>query len=313
MPVEPRIAMMLKQMNSHPLPSREDLKPEDLRKGTGNAAFTFGVEEVKQVEDRKLPLKGRDIPVRIYTPEGRGPWPAFVFFHGGGFVVGDLESHDSICRNLANSVHARVISVDYRLAPEHKFPAAVDDAYDALQWIASHPDEFGIDPARIAVGGDSAGGTLAAVSCIKSKEAGGPEIVYQLLCYPAAGFLEEDPASLRENKEGYLLTTGMMEWFSKQYLNTKEEIRNPYAYPIHYKDFGGLPPAMIVTAQYDPLRDSGKAYADKLIGAGVEVTYKNYETLIHGFANFHKFVPAAQEALDEMASQLRLALGTDKR
>ncbi|WP_254634989.1 alpha/beta hydrolase [Paenibacillus sp. GbtcB18] len=257
--------------------------------------------------------KGGIFIVRIYTPEGLGPWPAFVFFHGGGFVVGDLESHDSICGNLANSVHARVISVDYRLAPEHKFPAAVDDAYDALQWIASHPDEFGIDPARIAVGGDSAGGTLAAVSCIKSKEAVGPEIVYQLLCYPAAGFLEEDPASLRENKEGYLLTVGMMEWFSKQYLNTEEEIRNPYTYPIHYKDVSGLPPAMIVTAQYDPLRDSGKAYADKLIRAGVEVTYKNYETLIHGFANFHKFVPAAQEALDGMASQLRLALGTDTR
>ncbi|WP_068777063.1 alpha/beta hydrolase [Paenibacillus sp. FJAT-26967] len=314
MPVEPRIGFMLRQMNAAPQPDYEQLSADELRRSKNPVYVSEeGREEVQQVADRAIPLEGRDVTVRVYTPEGEAPYPALVYYHGGGFVLGSLDSHDSICRNLANSVHAVVISVDYRLAPEHKFPAAVEDAYEALQWIAEHPDVFGIDSARMAVGGDSAGGTLAAVTSIKARDAGKPALLYQLLCYPAAGFEEEDPASLRENGEGYILTAGMMEWFSKQYLNKEEEIRNPYAYPIHFQteDLTGLPPAMVVTAQYDPLRDSGQAYAEKLMNAGVEVVYKNYEDLVHGFMNMHQLVPRTQEALNEMSSQLRLALGTN--
>lgn len=305
MPVEPRIQEFLDKLNVAGRPPMSQIRPEVFRKmGAIGASPSFNVEEVYKVENTSLPLEGRDLPVRIYTPEGDGPFPVLIFYHGGGWVTGDLDSHDSICRSLTNLVPCKVISVEYRLAPEHKFPAAVDDAYDSLNWIAGHATDFTIDPSRIVVGGDSAGGNLATVACIMAKERKTPHVIYQLLLYPSTGYVEEPP-SIRENGEGYLLTTEIMEWFRNHYFRTEEDANNPYVSPILYKDLSGLPSSFIATAQYDPLRDVGKAYALKLKESGVAVVYKNYEGLIHGFANFHTFVPEAQQALNECAEQLR--------
>jgi len=311
MPLDPQVVAFLERYNANSLPSLEGVEPQVLRDmEKGNLNFNLKVEAVKKVENRILPLAGRDIPVRIYTPEGKAPYPALVFYHGGGWVLGSLDNYDSVCRVLTNFAHCVVVSVDYRLAPEHKFPAAVEDAYDSLQWIADHHQEFNINPNLLAVGGDSAGGNLAAVACIIAKERKTPKIAYQLLIYPSTGFKEEPP-SMRENSEGYMLTRELMEWFRKHYFNTEEEMQHPYASPIFYPHLEGLPPAMIVTAQYDPLRDVGKAYADKLEEKGVEVTYRNYEGLIHGFINFHNFIAEAQRALEEMAAQLSQALHSE--
>lgn len=307
MPVNPRIQFFLDKLKEMPQPPLDQITPEAYRaQDAGALAFQQETEPVHKVEDRVLHLEGRDIPVRVYTPEGEGLHSALVYYHGGGWVIGNLDSHDPVCRSLANSANCVVISVDYRLAPEHKFPAAVNDAYDALQWIALHAEEFNIDVNRMAVGGDSAGGNLAAVACIMAKEQQAPNIVHQLLIYPSTGY-EQEPPSMRENAEGYLLTADMMNWFRKHYFNDEKEMLDPYASPILYSDLSDLPPATILTAQYDPLRDVGKAYADKLQDHGVKVYYKNYDGLIHGFANFIAFVPEALEALQEGAGELRKA------
>lgn len=305
MTVNPRIQFFLDKLKEMPQLPIDQMTPEMYRaQDAGALSFQQEREAVHKVEDQILPLKDRDIPVRIYSPKSEGLLPALVFYHGGGWVVGNLDSHDGICRALANSAQCVVISVDYRLAPEHKFPAAVEDAYDSLQYIASHAEEFSIDHNQIAVGGDSAGGNLAAVTCIIAKEKKTPSICYQLLLYPSTGYAQEPP-SIRENAEGYLLTVDMMTWFRKHYVTHDDEMLNPYVSPILYSDLSGLPPAAILTAQYDPLRDVGKAYAEKLEDNGVPVFYKNYQDLIHGFGNFISFVPEALEALNEGAASLR--------
>lgn len=308
MSLDPQIKLILEKFNAIQMPSWDQISPQSYRE-MANQGIDRGIkkEKVKEVEDRILSLEGRDLPIRVYTPDGEAPHPALVFYHGGGWVIGNLDSHDSVCRTLANKAKCVVIAVDYRLAPEHKFPAAVEDAYDALQWVAVHANEFNIDPNRIAVGGDSAGGNLAAVACIIAKERKTPNVVYQMLLYPSTGY-KEVPNSMRENAEGFLLTTEQMNWFREQYFNNKEELQHPYASPVLYSDLSGLPSALIMTAQYDPLRDVGKAYADRLKESGVEVIYKNYEGLIHGFATFHTIVHAANEALEEGAEYLWTAL-----
>lgn len=306
MPIDPVLQGFLNQINAAPKPSMDSLTPEIFRNQTLTPAGKL--IEMEQIRDEILPLQGRNIHARIYisTSIGSMPCPVLIFYHGGGWVTGNIESHDSVCRILSKQGHCMVISIDYRLAPENKFPAAVEDAYDALVWIVEHAEDWGIDKSRIAVGGDSAGGNLAAVACIIAKEHHSPHICFQFLLYPSTGYIEEPP-SMRENADGYFLTAEIMQWFRKQYLNHTDELKHPYFSPILYSDFKNLPPAFIATAQYDPLRDVGKAYADKLQENGVKVTYKNFETLIHGFANFHAIVPDAEKALEECAKQLRLA------
>lgn len=305
MPVNPKIQLFLNQLNALPKIPMDQITPEEYRK-RANIGLNLQekIEPIERVENHVLHLEGRDIPIRVYIPEGQAPFPALVYYHGGGWVIGSLDSHDSVCRGLANVAGCIVISVDYRLAPEHKFPAAVEDAYDSLRWIAEHAGEFNIDPNRIAVGGDSAGGNLAAVASIIAKEKGTPKIVYQLLIYPSTGSDKKMP-SIKENDEGYFLTGELMWWFRHHYFNKKEDILNPYASPLLYHDLSGLPPAAILTAQYDPLRDIGKAYGDKLEESGVPVWYKNYDDLIHGFANFRSFVPEAQKAVEDGAMELK--------
>ncbi|QHS23203.1 alpha/beta hydrolase [Virgibacillus sp. MSP4-1] len=307
MAVVPSIQAFLDELKALPEIDMDRITPEQYRaKEKEMLAMDQGGERVEKVENRTLPLEGRDIPVRVYTPvEGEAQYPGLVYYHGGGWVIGDLDSHDSICRLIANQAKCVVVSVDYRLAPEHKYPAAVEDAYDSLVWVAGHTSEFDIDGQRLAVGGDSAGGNLSIVTCIKAYEQGGPDIKHQFLLYPSTGFKgETPPASMMENADGYFLTLEMMQWFSKHYFNDPKERNHPYASPIMYKDLGKLPSATLLTAQYDPLRDEGKAFADELKSGGVNVFYKNYDGLIHGFGNFIGFSPESEQALREGAEQL---------
>ncbi len=241
-------------------------------------------EQLADVSDRKVPGPAGDIPVRVYRPDtGSGAaQPAVVYIHGGGWVIGDIEVADKPCRALANATGATVVSVGYRKGPEHRFPAAPDDCYAATSWVAANAAELGIDPSRIAVAGDSAGGNLAAVVTQMAKERGGPALCYQLLIYPATDAGGEYGSRV-ENGEGYLLTKSAMDWFYGHYLNSPSDVENPLVSPLRAADLSGLPPATVITCGFDPLRDEGDAYAEKLAAAGVPVDHQTNPSMIHGF------------------------------
>src|SRR6185295_2919525 len=220
-----------------------------------------------------------------YRPEAKETLPVLIYFHGGGFVICSLDTHDGECRRLANASGCAVISVDYRLAPENKYPAAAEDAYAATEYIAEHAAEFGIDPQRIAVAGDSAGGNLATVVATLARDRGGPLLKFQLLIYPLVDFADNSP-SMQEYAKDYFLTRESMDWFTDCYLPNRAAARQPSASPKNAEDVRGLPPAMILTAEFDPLRDQGEAYARKLKSAGVPVELKRYDGMIHAFFSF---------------------------
>ena len=268
----------------------------------------FPEEAVAEVQNRSVPGPGGPIPVRVYRPKKNETLPVLVFFHGGGFVIGNLDTHDRLCRALANASDCAIISVYYRLAPEHKYPAAVDDAYAVTKYVAEHASEFGIDPNRIGVGGDSAGANLATVVCLLSRDRGGPQLKFQLLIYPLVDYYDESP-SMQQYAEGHFLTRAGMDWFRDSYLPSREAGLEPSASPMYAKDVGGLPPAMIITAECDPLRDQGEAYARKLEAAGVAVELKRYEGMIHVFLQFAAALDTAKVAKNDAASALRKALG----
>jgi acetyl esterase len=250
------------------------------------------------------------IPLRLYRPAGvpaSTPLPVYVYFHGGGWVIGDLETHDVICRQLTAESGASVISVDYRLAPEHKFPAAADDAWAAMRWIVAHAAELGVDTGRLAVGGDSAGGNLAAVVALMARDAGGPRIALQVLIYPVTD-LGAESKSYEDFAEGHMLTRESMRWFSAHYLNGKEDAADWRASPIRAKSLAGLPPALIVTAGFDPLRDEGEAYAARLRDAGVTVDYVCFGGMIHGFAAMGRVLDTALRAVALIGGALRQSL-----
>jgi acetyl esterase len=254
---------------------------------------------VGHVADRTVPGPGGPIPVRLYTPFGIGPFPLTVYFHGGGFVLGNLDSHDAACRHLCLNSGGIVMAVDYRLAPEHPFPAAPDDCYAATLWAGAHGGEIGADPKRIAVSGDSAGGNLAAVVSLRVRDEGGPKLCGQLLNCPVTDYDMTLP-SYRDNAEGYFLTLDTMRWFENHYMTKPEHRQHPHAAPLRAKDFKGLPPAYVLTAQYDPLRDEGEAYADKLAAAGVPVVKKRYSNMIHAFPGL--LLNVVPEAAEELAA-----------
>jgi acetyl esterase len=233
-----------------------------------------------------------------------------VYYHGGGWVLGDLETHDATCRRLANASDCIVVAVDYRLAPEHKFPAAVEDCYAAALWAAENAASLGVDAARVAVAGDSAGGNLAAVVSLLAKQRGGPPLAHQALIYPVTDFDFQRP-SYQENAEGYLLTRQAMEWFWRQYLNDDAEGADPLASPLRAPDLRGLPPATVITAEYDPLRDEGEVYAERLAQAGVPTTCVRYLGQIHGFISLEHLLPAGRQALLALGATLRAALTGD--
>jgi acetyl esterase len=263
-------------------------------------------QPVARVEDRAIPGPAGEIPVRIYTPDGDAPFPVLVYLHGGGWVLGNVETHDATCREVANAAGCIVVSVDYRLAPEHKFPAGPEDCYAAYRWVADTSASFGGDASRIAVGGDSAGANLATVVCLMVKERGGRMPAFQVLIYPATDYAFDKP-SHRENAEGYLLTTDSLRWFWDHYLNSDADAANPYASPLRADDLTGLPPALIITAEFDPLRDEGEAYGDRLRAAGVPVVVSRYDGMIHGFFGMSLIVDKAKQAVGEVAGALKTA------
>jgi acetyl esterase len=247
------------------------------------------------------------VPVRVYWPEAKGPLPVLVFFHGGGWVFGSRDTHDGICRHLAAKAPCLVVSVEYRLAPEHKFPAGVEDALAATKWVAANAAALGGDPKRLAVGGDSAGGNLAAVVALHARDHGGPAIAFQLLIYPAVDFTARG-GSLDRFADGYFLTRDGIEQSKNYYLNGPADERDWRASPALAQNLAGLPPAYLFTAGFDPLLDEGRAFADKLRAAGVPVEYKCYDGMIHGFLRMGRVLDQALVALDESAAALRRAL-----
>ncbi len=273
-------------------------------------SWQVDLEPIDRVEDRRIPGPAGEIPVRIYRPASPGPLPALVGFHGGGWVIGDLDGYEGMCRHIANSVGCLLVSVDYRLAPEHPFPAAAEDAYAATCWVAEQATELGADPRRLAVAGDSAGGNLAAVCALMARDRGGPDLVFQLLIYPVTDCSFDTP-SYRENAEGYFLKAVTMRWYWRQYLGDSADGSDPYASPLRAPDLSHLPPALIITAGYDPLRDEGEAYGRRLQAAGVDATVRRYETMFHGFFGFGLLLDAALPANEDAFAALRAAFGTD--
>ena len=305
--LNPQIVGLLAEMQAKNAPPVQMLSPKEARETRNPMLAELGgsPEPVSNVVNRQIPGPAGDIPVRIYSPEGDGPFPVFVFFHGGGYVIGNLDTHDAPCRAIANLTPCVVISVDYRLAPENKFPAAAEDAYAATLWAANNTGEINGDPARIAVGGDSAGGNLAAVVSLMARDKKGPDLRYQILIYPIINLASIDTQSYTEHAEGYLLTREGMIYYRDHYLSQEQDAHNPYASPLLAEDHSGLPPALIIAAEYDVLKDEGEAYIDMLSRAGVPVTYKLYDDMIHAFYNMAGVVDRAKDAFEDIAAGLR--------
>ena len=307
-------ADFLKNLRAAGAPPMDEQPLADLRAGIRAASQQLAPPrtEMHAVEDRRIPTAGGEIAIRIYTPrQTTGALPVALFFHGGGFVAGDLESHDGIARYHAKHGDAIVIAVDYRLAPESRFPAQGDDAWAALSWAAAHGRAIGGDPNRMAGIGDSAGGNLAAVLTQTARDRGGPRIAFQALVYPQVDLdLEKDSASRLQFGGGeFFLSRRDMAWFRAQYLtDIPRQVRDPRVSPLAQSDLRGLPPAVVITAGCDPLHDEGKAYADALARAGVPVDYRCFDGTIHAFVSFAGAIPAGMDALAFVASRLRAAL-----
>jgi acetyl esterase/lipase len=307
MPLHPQARAMLDQLAAAGSVDLTALPPPLVREVFANLSPPRAPEPVAEVVERTLPGPAGEIPVRVYRPAAGGRLPAIAYFHGGGFVVGSLDTHDGTCRALANRSGCLVVSVDYRLAPEHRFPAAPEDCYAALRFLAERGDEIGADPGRLAVAGDSAGGNLAAVTALLARERRGPELRFQLLVYPVTNY-RFDTDSYRDNGEGYLLTEPLMRWFWGHYLERAEEGEQPIASPLREKDLRGLPPALVITAEYDPLRDEGEAYAARLREADVPTTLRRYRGQIHGFFSMFELLDDGRAALESASAALREAL-----
>jgi acetyl esterase len=310
MPLDPNMQLVLDQAASMGAPPIWEMSVGDARAAMDMMTTLMGPgEEVASVEDRTIDAGGQSLPVRIYRPSGLadGPAPALVFYHGGGFVLGGLTSHDRDCRALANRGECVVIAVDYRLAPEHPFPAAPDDAAAALDWIVANAAELGVDAGRLAVGGDSAGGNLAASVAHHARDTG-VDLKFQLLIYPAVADDSGTFPSREENARGYMLDPEALEMFVGAYFPNGYPTDDWRAAPLRAPRHDGLAPALVITAEYDPLRDEGEAYAATLEAAGVPAKASRYDGLIHGFFGMGPLVPKANEAVDEAGAALRAAL-----
>ncbi|MEI9994022.1 MAG: alpha/beta hydrolase [Rhizomicrobium sp.] len=300
MPLDPIVKGFLDQMKMAGGPKMQDAGAEAGRLQFNALMQMVGPKDVPvgKTENLVVPSQTGGVPIRVYTPvaAGRDPMPALVYFHGGGFVIGNIESHDGLCRMLANEGGLRVISVEYRLAPEHKYPAALDDAFAALVWVAAHAAEIGVDANRIAVGGDSAGGALAAEVAQLAKAKGGLALAAQMLLFPVTQ-IGEETASLREFAVGYFLEKDTLDWFYASYLPTDADRHDPSVSPLRAKDLSGLPPAYIMLGGFDPLHDEGLQYADKLRAAGVKVTVADHSDMVHCFVYLQAVLPQAHDAL----------------
>jgi acetyl esterase/lipase len=314
-PLDPNLANLLNLIAAAGRPPMSQTTPADAR--TGLRTLMVDLRDPSQlapVESVTDATVAGSVPVRVYRPEAGSPTPTIVYFHGGGFVIGDLDTHEGVCRQLCRDVGAVVVSVDYRLGPEHRFPAAVEDADAAVRWVIEHIGEYGADRDRIAVGGDSAGANLATVTA-QTLHAEGIELKAQLLVYPPVDFLEDDYPSRTENAEGYFLTLDEMHWFAEQYTGLlasdprdREVASDPRLSPL-YGALDGLPPTVIATAEFDPLRDEGDAYAAALEKAGVRVEHRRFAGLIHGFYGLEQLSPAAADATAWINATLKDLLG----
>jgi len=295
------------------LPPYEQSSPEDARARMDMIGMLESpAEPVSVVRDFTIAGPQQELPLRLYSPTSlkhMDPQPALVYFHGGGWVIGSITSHDRLCRAIANAAACIVISVGYRLAPEHKFPAAVLDCEAGFRYVATHAAELGVDPNRIAVGGDSAGGNLAAVVAVRARDSGGVQPRAQLLIYPATGHGIET-ASRKRFAEGHLLTSGTMRWFADHYLRDTNDAYRPEASPRLVEDLSGLPSAYVLTAEYDPLCDEGEEYAHLLHEAAVPVTLRRFGGMIHGFIQLTAVAPVTRTAIDEVSDWLRTTLGS---
>ena len=305
MPLAPEYQAMLAQLAEQPGPAITELSATEAREVYRMMRPVDESIAVGSVTNRTAPGPAGDIALRIYAPAGAGPFPVFVNFHGGGWVIGDLDTADAACRGLCNAASCVVVSVDYRLAPEHAFPAAVDDAYAATCWAAEHQAELNGN-GRLAVGGESAGGNLAAICCLKARDESGPDIDFQLLLYPVVD-ADMTRGSYIENGEGYVLETGTMHWFWDHYCPEAERA-NPHASPLRAASHANLPPALVVTAEFDPLRDEGELYAEALRGAGGVAEARRYDGLVHDFFATAQLFDASRGPFDEVCGLLRDAL-----
>jgi acetyl esterase len=307
MPLDPQAQKIVDAMAALNLKPVEESSVEEARESIRTRTAALGpVEEIAAVADHVMAVEGGEITVRVYSPASPGPHPALVFYHGGGWVIGDLYTHDGLCRSITNAAGCAVASVDYRMAPESKYPVAAHDSYAALRWVAANAARLGIDARRLAVGGDSAGGNLATVVALMARDGGGPSLVHQVLIYPVTDHAFDTP-SYRENATGYVLTREGMRWFWRHYLGREAHGDEPHASPLRARDLGGLPPALVITAECDPLRDEGEAYAARLRDAGVPVTLTRYDGMFHGFLRMTRLLDKARAALDEIAATLRKA------
>ena len=318
--LHPQVAALLERAAKSPLPPYCDVLPAVARRLYRDTRGPLA-PDAPAVESAQLLLApGRTgsagpagpVPVRAYRPKGAGKdevLPALVYFHGGGWVIGDLDTHDVVCRTLANGARCAVFSVEYRKAPESPFPAAVDDCFASLKFVFENGKNLRIDTSKIAVGGDSAGGNLATVVALMARDAGGPAISFQLLIYPGTDQQMGHP-SIDANGEGYLLTKKIMTYFRGHYLPRKADWLDWRASPLLAKSLAKLPPAFVMTAGFDPLRDEGKAYADRLAKEGVKTEYRNYADMVHGFITMGRVLDTANAALADCAQALKKAWGT---
>ena len=312
--LHPQLAALLERAASSPLPPYHDVPPAVARRlyRDTRGPLTPDPPPVESSQLLLVPGKGGPVPVRAYRPKGAPKdevLPALIYIHGGGWVIGDLDTHDVVCRTLANGARCAVFSVEYRKAPEAPFPAAVDDCFSALQFISQNSGKLNVNASKVAVGGDSAGGNLAAAICLVARDAGGPPISFQLLIYPATDHRLSHP-SIDSNGEGYLLTKKVMIYFRGHYLPREADWLDWRASPLLAQSHAGLPPAFVMTAGFDPLRDEGRAYSEKLKRAGVPSEYREYSDMVHGFITMGRVLDTANAALADCAQALKKAWGT---
>jgi acetyl esterase len=308
--LDERVQEILRKFEREGLPSTSNLTVTEARRFSREmdarlAGLAGPPVDIASVRNTVISTVETEIQIRVYAPKEERDLPALVYLHGGGWVLGDLDSVDRVCRSLSVAAGCVVFSVDYRLAPENKFPIPVEDCYQATNWIVENGTNQRIDPTRVAVGGDSAGGNLAAAVCLMARDRGRPSIAYQLLIYPITNH-SFHTQSYKDCATGYYLTTDDMKWFWNHYLRNQRDGENPYASPLAAKNLKSLPPALVITAEFDPLRDEGEAYATRLQEAGVPARASRYNGLVHGFLDFAE-LKQTRAAIEESASELRMA------
>jgi len=304
-PLDPQLQAMRDQRERDGVPPLYTMSLADARAADLASIRESGgePEPVHEVANLTIPGPGGELPLRVYRPASARPLPALLYFFGGGWVLGTIDTADGVSRSLANSSGALVAVVGYRLAPEHPFPAAVDDCYAAVRWVAGHAEEIGADPARLVVGGDSAGGNLAAAVALRAR-ADGPALAGQLLVYPNTDQLADD-RSMRAADDPFLFNRRSVAWYRRHYLANPDDAADPLASPLRAESLAGLPPALVITAEYDPLRDQGEAYAHRLADAGVQVELSRYPGMAHGFFTMAGTVDASRAAIQQASSFVR--------